>query len=86
MEPFLPKPILYRPKMGFVVPVAEWLRGDLGSEIDGGGAWCAPGFVAEALAAHRSGRAEHGRLLWQVLMLDRSLKRLQRSRPFVSAA
>ena len=31
----------------------------------------------ERLAAdHRSGRAEHGRTLWQMLMLERSLKRL----------
>ena len=29
MEPHLPKEILYRPKMGFAVPLASWLRGPL---------------------------------------------------------
>ncbi len=29
LEPYLPKDILYRPKMGFAVPLASWLRGPL---------------------------------------------------------
>ena len=37
-------------------------------------------FDAEAIAgiaeAHQSGRADHGRLLWQLLMLEKSLRRL----------
>jgi asparagine synthase (glutamine-hydrolysing) len=28
------------------------------------------------IAEHRSGRVEHGRLLWQLLMLDKALGRL----------
>lgn len=28
MEPFLPSSILYRPKQGFAVPIAKWLRND----------------------------------------------------------
>src|SRR3546814_20126505 len=29
MEPYLPRDILYRPKMGFVTPVSQWFRGAL---------------------------------------------------------
>ena len=33
MEAFLPHDLLYRPKKGFTMPVAEWFRGPLSSEI-----------------------------------------------------
>lgn len=29
MEPYLPNDVLYRPKMGFAVPLADWFRGPL---------------------------------------------------------
>lgn len=29
MEPLLPHDVLYRPKMGFAVPLAQWFRGPL---------------------------------------------------------
>jgi len=80
----LPDDILYRPKMGFVTPVGAWFRGPLAGEAEAiarGSALAATGwFDAARIAAlageHKSGRADHGRLLWQLLMLDRSLRRL----------
>lgn len=80
LEPRLPVDVLYRPKMGFVTPVSDWFRGPLGPEAtalaDGRLAetgWFAPGRIADIAAEHRSGRREHGRLLWQLVMLERSL-------------
>ncbi|MCA3256415.1 MAG: amidotransferase 1, exosortase A system-associated, partial [Alphaproteobacteria bacterium] len=34
MEPFVPKDLLYRPKMGFVVPISDWFRGRLADRIE----------------------------------------------------
>ena len=80
----LPAEILHRRKMGFVTPVSAWLRGPLAKEALGiaqGSALAATGwFDAVAIRrfaeAHQTGRADHGRLLWQLLMLDKSLQRL----------
>lgn len=82
MEPYLPKPILYRPKMGFVTPISTWFRGSLEGEAMALakspvlGAWFDPAAIQTIAADHQSGRAEHGRTLWQLLMLDRSARRL----------
>lgn len=84
LEPYLPRDILYRPKMGFVTPISAWFRGALADDaarLAHSGLLRETGWFdlaeLEGLAAdHRSGRAEHGRTLWQMLMLERSLKRL----------
>lgn len=80
LEARLPREILYRPKMGFVTPVSAWFRGALAGEAaalaDGPLAqtgWFSPGRIAEVAAEHRAGRRERGRLLWQLVMLERSL-------------
>lgn len=84
MERYLPNDILYRPKQGFVTPIAEWLRGPLASEaraIAGSGVLAQTGFfrakaLAELAEAHISGRRDHARALWQLMMLERSLVHL----------
>lgn len=81
---YLPDEILHRTKMGFVTPVSAWFRGPLASEAAAIAhspalaelGWLRPETIARLAAEHRSGRAEHGRLLWQLLMLDKSLQRL----------
>lgn len=81
---YLPDEVLHRTKMGFVTPVSAWFRGPLAEEAAGIAhspaladlGWFRPDAIARLAAAHRSGREEHGRLLWQLLMLDRSLRRL----------
>jgi asparagine synthase (glutamine-hydrolysing) len=84
LEPYLPKDILYRPKMGFVTPVGTWFRGSLAeraadlarSPVLGETGWFDSAAIERLARDHRSGRAEHGRTLWQLLMLERSLARL----------
>ena len=84
MRRYLPDDILYRPKQGFVTPIAEWLRGPLAGESQAIAAsaalartgWFDTAQLSRLAEAHRSGRADNSRLLWQLLMLDRSLVRL----------
>jgi asparagine synthase (glutamine-hydrolysing) len=81
---YLPDEVLNRTKMGFVTPVSAWFRGPLTGEAAAIAhspalaelGWFDSGAIARLAAAHRSGRSEHGRLLWQLLMLDKSLQRL----------
>jgi asparagine synthase (glutamine-hydrolysing) len=42
----------------------------------GGTGWFDMPVIATLAADHRAGRADHGRTLWQLLMLERSLARL----------
>ena len=84
MQRYLPDEVLYRPKQGFVLPMAQWFRGPLASSartIGSSAALARTGwFDAKRLGAiaedHISGRADHGRLLWQLVMLDKSLSAL----------
>ncbi len=82
---YLPPEILDRPKMGFVTPVGDWFRNALAGEaaaIGGRGSalaelgWFDPAAIATFAEAHRRGRADHGRTLWQLVMLERSLGHL----------
>ncbi|PZO75103.1 MAG: asparagine synthetase B [Sphingomonas hengshuiensis] len=82
LEPWLPREILYRPKMGFVTPVGAWFRGVLADEAAALArspvlaTWFDPHAVERVAAEHRAGRADHGRTLWQLVMLERSARRL----------
>lgn len=87
LEPYVPKDILYRPKQGFVVPISNWFRGPLkhvaaelvekSTALDTG--YFNRDFLVSALEEHCAGTAEHGRLLWSLLMFDRSLSYLTSS-------
>jgi asparagine synthase (glutamine-hydrolysing) len=82
MEPRLPNDVLYRPKMGFSVPLARWLRGPLrqrlrtalldGPVLEGG--WLDPAAVRQLVEQHEAGRADHSTPLWTLLMFDAFLR------------
>ncbi len=83
LERYLPRDILYRPKQGFVTPIAEWLRGPLAGAARGiaSGGLAQTGFfdataISAMAEAHIAGRADHSRTLWQLLMLEKSLGQL----------
>ena len=80
----LPDEILFRPKQGFVTPIAQWFRGPLADAARAIGAsaalsrtgWFDGARISAIAEAHIAGRSDNSRLLWQLLMLDRSLDRL----------
>lgn len=84
MEPHLPHNILYRGKMGFVTPISHWFRDALAGEaaavadasLLARAGWFDRATMAKLAKDHKTGRADHGRLLWQLLVLDKSLSRL----------
>jgi asparagine synthase (glutamine-hydrolysing) len=84
MERYLPEDILYRPKMGFVTPIAQWFRGALAETARGIATnatlgrtgWFDSDAIAKIAEEHISGRSDHSRLLWQLLMLEKSVGRI----------
>jgi asparagine synthase (glutamine-hydrolysing) len=82
LEPSLPADVLYRPKMGFSVPLARWFRGPLkarlrsalleGPMVDSG--YFNPGVMRQLVEQHESGRADHSTPLWTMLMFDAFLR------------
>ena len=84
LDGILPHEILHRRKMGFVTPISAWFRGPLAPQAAAIAhspafaelGWFDTAAIARIAADHRSGRSDHGRLLWQLMMLEKSLQRL----------
>jgi asparagine synthase (glutamine-hydrolysing) len=78
MEPYLPREVIYRKKMGFGVPIDEWLRGELKqlaydtllSQSARERGLMRPDYVRQLLDEHCSGRRDHHYRLWALLMLE----------------
>jgi asparagine synthase (glutamine-hydrolysing) len=82
MEPRLPNDVLYRPKMGFSVPLARWFRGPLkqrvrdavlGERLLGTG-WFERRYLEQLVNAHQSGASDHSAPLWTLLMFEAFLR------------
>jgi asparagine synthase (glutamine-hydrolysing) len=78
----LPHDVLYRPKMGFAVPLAKGLRGPLRERVraatlegplaDTG--WFNPQFVRQMVDQHERGVRDFATPLWTLLMFDAFLR------------
>lgn len=93
-EPWLPAKILKRPKQGFQIPLASWLRkGPLAQfmeqTIEESGAMCSgyldPMQLRKLAAEHRAGAADHSRILYAALIFALWWERTQASRQRVEA-
>ncbi len=81
-EPYLPKEILYRPKMGFSIPLASWFRGPLKARVASAlespqladsGLFNVP-FLREMYTQHVNGTRDYSVPLWTTLMYESFLR------------
>lgn len=75
VEPLVPGEILWRPKMGFVMPLKEWFRGELRpvferEVLQGGASLIDRREAARLLEEHVSGARNRDRWLWNLLVLQ----------------
>ena len=82
MEPQLPRDVLYRPKMGFAVPLARWFRGPLrqrvrdavlGDRLASTG-WFDRRTLEQLVDSHESGARDQSPPLWSLLMFEAFLR------------
>jgi asparagine synthase (glutamine-hydrolysing) len=82
LEPYLPADVLYRPKMGFAVPLKAWFRGPLrdrvrhlvttGSLIETG-MFDVP-YLNTIVEQHQSGVSDHSSAIWSLMMFESFLR------------
>jgi asparagine synthase (glutamine-hydrolysing) len=83
MTPYLPRELLYRPKMGFAVPLASWFRGPLKARVrkalssslllDTG--IFDERFLSRMVSEHESGLRDFSAAIWSVLMFEAFCRR-----------
>ena len=87
LRPLLPDDVLYRPKQGFSVPLAQWFRGPLrekyrsevlSEEIADSGLFDTR-YLEQLLSQHDSGRRDNSVVMWQLLMFALSTRHLTAS-------
>lgn len=82
MEPLLPDDVLYRPKMGFAVPLARWFRGPLKQRVQDSilGArladtgWFNRDYLQHLVSAHNNGSRDYSASIWTLLMFEAFLR------------
>ena len=82
LDPYLPPEILYRPKMGFGVPLAKWFRGPLRQSVrdavlgpvlaDTG--WFNAPYLRRMVDDHQSGMSDYSAPLWTLMMFESFLR------------
>jgi asparagine synthase (glutamine-hydrolysing) len=79
----VPRALIERPKMGFAIPLRQWLRGELREWADGllapgrlrGEGFFDPEPIQQAWREHLDGRRDHSEKLWAVLTFQAWLER-----------
>ncbi len=78
LEPYLPHECMYRPKVGFRVPVAKFMREEIRDQVKAillgerflDRRLIRRPFVEEMIAEHQTQAQEHGTRLWNLLALE----------------
>jgi len=83
LEDIVPPNVYRRPKQGFDIPIRDWFRGPLAHRLvalleqpsriyD----FVEPRAVRRVVDEHRTGRRDHARTIWRLLMLDQWIRLL----------
>jgi len=83
LEPYLPSEVIYRPKQGFAVPLAEWFRGPLRDRVAEsilGPRLAETGvfndrYLRHLVDAHSAGARDYSAPLWTLLMFDAFMRK-----------
>jgi asparagine synthase (glutamine-hydrolysing) len=89
MEQRLSDDILYRPKMGFAVPLARWFRGPLKQRVRDAilgprlaeTGWFNRAYLEHLVEAHQSGARDYSAPLWTLLMFEAFLRNVVDEQP-----
>ena len=84
LAPYLPEDILYRPKMGFAVPLATWFRGSLRERVRSailGPVLADTGmfnrdYLTHLVDHHQSGVKDYSASIWSLLMFEAFARRV----------
>lgn len=82
LESYLPNDVLYRPKMGFSVPLASWFRGPLKQRVRDAMLGTTLGetgifdqeFLRQMVEQHESGMRDYSASIWTILMFEAFLR------------
>ena len=84
LETRVPHDVLYRPKMGFAVPLAAWFRGPLRERVRA--ALSSPvlaeselfdmGYLARVVERHQSGVSDYSTAIWALMMFEGFLRQV----------
>ena len=87
MEPYLPHDVLYRSKMGFAVPLAEWFRGPLKQRVRDAllshsmkeSGLFNMEFIEEIVKQHQAGLRDYSAAIWSLLMFESFQRQVMQS-------
>ncbi|HRH86061.1 MAG TPA: amidotransferase 1, exosortase A system-associated [Rubrivivax sp.] len=93
MEPLLPNEVLYRPKMGFAVPLARWFRGPLKQRVRDAvlgerlacTGWFERNYLQHLVDAHQDGTRDYSAPLWTLLMFEAFLRNVVDEAPAMAS-
>ncbi len=92
LEPWLPAELLYRPKMGFAVPLKTWFRGPLKDTVRArlqsgrlreSGIF-EPAAIDRLVEQHMAGLRDHSQPIWALLMFAGFLENVDAASPAVA--
>ena len=77
VEGLIPDQIIYRKKMGFGAPMAQWLRGEFGRQVEKGilgsrlmeRGYFNLEYISRLISDHRTGRADNSLYIWTLFNL-----------------